>query len=134
MAQVKKIQTLKVKLKPEPGSWSTVFSAFKGAGVNVVASWAYEMGPGDAEGIVYPSDLNKAKAALTKLGLSATPMTAVYAEDTDKVGIYADLLAKIAAAGVNLAATDAFGVGGRFATVFFADEKDVPALCKALGC
>jgi predicted amino acid-binding ACT domain protein len=59
---------------------------------------------------------------------------ACYAEGSDQVGVYADLLQKIAKAGINLHATDAFAVGGKFATVFFAEQKDVPALCKALGC
>ncbi len=57
---------------------------------------------------------------------------ACWAEGKDAIGQYAALLKKIAAAGVNLHATDAFGVEGHFATVFFAE--DFQGLCKALGC
>jgi len=35
---------------------------------------------------------------------------------------------------VNLEATDAFGIGGKFAAVLFANQKDIPKLCQTLGC
>lgn len=133
--QVKRIQTLQVDLQTKPGALSAVLEAFRAGGVNVISSWAYEMGPGQAHGIFYASDPAKARKALEGLGLKANEGNACWAEGDDKVGVYADLLKKIAAAGVNLGATDAFGVGGRFATVFFVDKaEDFPALCKALGC
>jgi len=51
-----------------------------------------------------------------------------------RLDTYAELLQKIAKAGINLHATDALSTNGRFATVFFADQKDIPNLCTALGC
>ena len=130
----KKIQTLEVDLETRPGSLSKVYGAFKEEKINVLATWAYEMGPGQGKAIIYASDFTKAKNVLNQLGLKPKAGSACYAEGDDAVGAYADLLQKIAKAGVNLHATDAFGVGGKFATVFFADDKDMPDLCKALGC
>ena len=130
----KAIQTLEVNLETKPGALAKIYSAFKEANVNVIASWGYEMGPDEARAILYPTDLAKAKSVLTELGLSLTVRKACYAECEDKVGTYADLLNKIAVAGVNITATDAFGVNGRCATVFFCDTKDYSALCRALGC
>ena len=129
---VKKIQTLTVPLDTKPGALSHVYTAFKEAGIKILASWAYEMGPNQAQAHFYAADTTKAKDVLTKLGKKTTIEDAVYAEGDDQVGVYAELLAKVTKAGVNIEATDAFGVNGKFATVFFA--KDTTALCKALGC
>jgi hypothetical protein len=57
---------------------------------------------------------------------------ACYAEGEDRVGIYAKLLMKISGAGINVGATDAFGVNGKFAIVFFA--QNCKGLYKPLGC
>jgi len=43
-----------------------------------------------------------------------------------------DMLKKIESSNVNLHATDAFGIEGKFGTVFFADSSKLPDLCKAL--
>jgi len=128
----KKIQTLTVPLDAKPGALSHVYGAFREAGVNILASWAYEMGPGQAQAHFFAADTTKAKEVLTKLGKKATVDDAVYAEGEDRVGVYSELLGKVAKAGVNIEATDAFSVNGKFATVFF--SKDTPALCKALDC
>ena len=133
-AQIKKIQTLEVTLGTKPGELSKVYAALKKNNIDVVASWGFEMGPGQAKAIIYPTDLNKAKTALNELHLTPKTGQACYATGDNKVGQYAELLEKVAKAGVNLHATDAFGVGNKFATVFFSEDKDFSTLCKALGC
>ena len=132
--QVKKVQTLVVSLSPKPGELNKVYQAFKKNNVDILASWGYEMGPDRAQAIFYPADINKAKTALQELKVQTKTSQACYAAGDNKVGVYAELLDKVSKAGVNIHATDAFGVGNKFATVFFAEEKDYPALCKALGC
>lgn len=130
--QIKKIQTLTVPLDAKPGALAKVYGAFQEAGVNILASWAYEMGPGQAQAHFYAENTTKAKDCLTKLGKKTTLDDAVFAEGDDRVGVYAEILGKAAKANVNLSATDAFAVKGRFATVLFAE--DTAALCKVLGC
>jgi len=134
MATTKKIEILTFKLEPKPGALAKVFASFRDAKVNVIASWAYQLGPTDAQGHVYASDTAKAKDVLTKLGAKPKSEYACYVEDVDEIGRYASLLKKISDAGINLEASDAFGIGGKFATVFFADQKEIPKLCQTLGC
>ena len=130
----KRIQTLDVKLPAETGALARVYGAFQEAGVNVVASWGYEMGPGQAQAHFYVTDMGKTKETLTKAGFKPTTSDAVWFETDDKIGAYAEILAKIAKAGVNIGATDALAVGNRFATVIFpADTKTFPTLCKTLN-
>ena len=134
MATTKKIEILTYKLEPKPGALAKVFASFREAKVNVIASWAYQTGPNDAQGHVYASDTAKAKDVLTKTGAQPKVEYACYVEDADEVGRYAGLLKKIGDAGLNLEASDAFAIGGKFATVLFVNQKDIPKLCQTLGC
>ena len=133
MATVKKIELLKVKLDPKPGALAEVLGAFRDAKVNLTASWAYQMGPGEAEANFFTADLDRARQALTKLGKKPNTQSAFWVDDADQLGNYHAVLQKIAQAGVNVEATDAFGIGGKFATVIFVGEKDVAKTAKALG-
>lgn len=134
MATAKKIEIITYKLEAKPGALAKVFASFNDAKVNVIASWAYQMGPQEAQGHVYATDGAKAKEVLTKLGAQPKVESACYVEDTDEVGRYAALLKKIGDAGINLDATDAIAIGGKFAAVIFANQKDIPKLCQVLGC
>ena len=131
--QVKKIKTLTVKLEPRCGSLSKIFGAFKESGINITASWGYEMGPGEAKASFYCTDLDKTSKVLTQLGLKPETGNAYWAEGEDKVGEYCELLQRVSKAGINLGSTDAFGMNGRFATVLYTEESQIPALGKALG-
>lgn len=132
--QIKRIQTVDVALPAETGSLAKVYGGFKEAGVNVIASWGYEMGPGQAQAHFYVSDVEKTKKTLTQMGMKPKLSDACWLEGDDKLGAYAETLGKISKAGVNIGATDAFALNGRFASVIFvADPKSFPTLCKALN-
>jgi hypothetical protein len=133
MATVKKIDVLTVKLDPKPGALAQVLGAIREAKVNLTASWAYQMGPGEAQAHFFAADLDRAKQALTKAGKTPKAEPAFWVEDADAIGSYHGVLQKLAGAGINIEATDAFAIGGRFATVIFVAEGDVAKAAKALG-
>lgn len=120
--KAKKIQTLDVPLVAKPGALAQVYGAFKEAGINVIASWGYQMGPNEAQAHFYVSDIEKTRNVLTKMGMKPTLTDACWVEGDDKIGQYAEVLGKVAKAGVNISATDAFSIGNRWATVLFADN------------
>src|SRR5256886_10644886 len=69
---------------------------------------------------VCSSDLiDRAKQALTKLSKTPKTEAAFWIEDADKIGNYHSVLEKLAKAGINIEATDAFGIGGEFAPLIF---------------
>lgn len=129
-----RIQTLTVELDAKPGSLASVLRAFHEAKVELVANWAYEMGPNQAQAHFYPCDLNHAKSVLLKMGKKPKIEWACYAEGEDRLGIYLDVLQKAASADVNISASDAISTGSRFAACFFCDEKQYPKFCEAVGC
>ena len=133
MAIARKIEVLTVKLDPKPGALAQVLGAFREAKVNLTASWAYQMGPGEAQAHFFTADAERAKQALTKLGKAPKAEPAFWVDDADKIGNYHGVLEQLAKAGVNIEATDAFGIGGKFATVIFVAEGDLGKAAKALG-
>jgi len=133
MANARKIEVLTVKLDAKPGALAQVLGAFREAKVNLTASWGYQMGPGEAQAHFFTADADKARQALTKLGKSPKAEPAFWVEDADKIGSYHGVVEKLAKAGVNIEATDAFGIGGKFAAVIFVAEGDVAKAAKALG-
>jgi hypothetical protein len=133
MATAKKIDLLTVKLDPKPGALAQALGTLREAKVNLIASWGYQMGPGEAQAHFFTGDLDRAKQALTKAGKTPKTESAFWVEDADKIGAYHGVLQKLAQAGINVEATDAFAIGGKFATVIFVAEGDVPKAAKALG-
>ncbi len=132
-AKIKRIKTLDVTLAPEAGALSRIFSAFREADVNVIACWGYEMGPKEALAHFHVTDATAAQAVLKKMSHKVAMTDAAWVEGDDKVGAYAEVLAKLAKAEVNITATDAFSIGNRFASVLFCEAEDYTKLCKALS-
>src|SRR5205085_10104053 len=101
MATAKKIEVLTVKLDPKPGALAQVLGAFREAKVNVTASWAYQMGPGEAQAHFFTADLERARNALTSLGKTPKTESAFWVDDADQIGSYYNVLQKFAQAGIN---------------------------------
>ena len=78
-----------------------------------------------------PDNKRHISMSIKDLGFNVQNSKAVWADSDDHVGAYADILQKVTSAEVNLHASDAFEIGGKFATVLFAEDH--LALCKALG-
>ena len=110
-----------------------MLGAFREAKVDVTASSAYQMGPGEAQAHFFTADADRAKQALTNLGKTPKTESSLWVDDADKIGNYHTVLEKIAKAGINIEATDAFGIGGKFATAIFVAEGDVAKAAKVLG-
>ena len=133
MATAKKIELLTVKVDAKPGALAQVLAALREAKVNLKASWGYQMGPGEAQAHFFTADSDLAKQVLGKQGKTPTTESAFWVEDADQVGNYHGVLQKIAQAGINVEATTAFAIGGKFATVIFVAQGDVARTAKALG-
>ena len=131
--QAKKIETLTFSLKTEAGSLGEVYRAFREEGLNVKASWAYQMGPNEAQAHVWTEDNKLGETILEKLGKKVTKDHACWVQGTDKTGAYAELLQKLAEKKINIEATDAMAIDGKWSAVFFTDKKDIDTLCSTLG-
>ena len=107
--------------------------ALRDAGVNLVAFHAFPAGR-RAQLDFVPEDPRALKAAARKAKLQLSPRkTAFLIEGDDRPGAVADLLDKLAAAGVNVTAMDAIRVDGRYGALLWVAPADQRKAARALG-
>jgi hypothetical protein len=107
---------------------------FKGAGVNLLAFSGFPKGR-RAQLDFIPADSAAFKAAAKKNKLKLVgPKKGFLIQGDDRIGALADLLAKLAAAKINVTATDAVCAGaGRYGVLLWVKPRDVKRAAKVFG-
>ena len=132
---IRQVEHYSASVANKVGEGARVLGALRAAGVNLIALWGYPRGAGKATLEFVPANgaafVAAAKAARLKL---SKKQIAFHVEGDDRPGAVADLLAKLAAAKVNVAALQAVGAGrGRYGAVIFLAQAAVGKAAKALG-
>jgi hypothetical protein len=132
---ISKIEYYSVGIPNKCGTGAQLMTAFKEAGVNFVATWGYPAGKGKAQVDLVPSDAAAFKKAARKLKIEVGPkQAALYVLGEDRVGAIAELLGKLAGAGVNVRALQALcGCPGCFGALIQVEQADARKAAKALG-
>lgn len=96
-----KVKQLTVAVKNQPGSLAHVASVLGDAKVNIIA---FLTGVEDGEGFVQVlvNDVNKAKRALRREGLSFAEETVLHVQVRNKPGALAEYSEKLAAKNINI--------------------------------
>jgi hypothetical protein len=118
----------------KPGEGARVLALFKGAGVNLLAFSGFPKGR-RAQLDFIPADAAAFKAAAKKNKLKLVgPKKGFLIQGDDRIGALADLLAKLAAAKINVTATDAVCAGaGRYGVLLWVKPRDVKRAAKVFG-
>ncbi|HKO05159.1 MAG TPA: hypothetical protein VJW51_10435 [Candidatus Acidoferrales bacterium] len=132
---VRQVEHYSASVANKVGEGARVLAALRAAGINLIALWGYARDTGKATLEFIPdhgaSFVAAAKGA--KLRLSKR-QTAFYVQGDDRPGAIADLLAKLAAAKINVGAVQAVCAGGgRYGAVIFLPQAAVGKAAKALG-
>jgi len=102
------------------GEGARVLRALRDAGINLIAFWGYKHGAGRAQLEFIPEDSATFVAAAKQAKLRLRKSTALYIHGEDRPGAIADILAKLAAARINVVAVQAVcGGGGSYGTIVF---------------
>ena len=128
----RKVQVLELPLKTEPGVLGRVFRALREAHVNVDSCWDYQSKPGHAQCYLIARDTERAKEALFQAGTLPIESTCLWIETDETHEQEKSAFDRITKAGVNIEATDALTLDGRFGTLIWVSEKDLPSTCDAL--
>jgi hypothetical protein len=118
----------------KPGEASRMLEHLKKAGVNLVAFTGFPKGK-QAQLDFVPADGPAFKAAAKQAKWKLTgPKKGFLVQGDDRVGAVADLLGRLAAAKINVTATDALCAGsGRYAVLLWVKPGDVKRAAQALG-
>jgi hypothetical protein len=104
------------------------------AGVNLIAFWGYKHGAGRAQLEFIPENGATFIAAAKKTKLRVRRSTALFIHGDDRPGAIADMLAKLAAARINIAAVQAVcGGGGSYGTIVFLPPAAARRAASVLG-
>jgi hypothetical protein len=118
----------------KPGEGCRILDGFKAAGVNLLAFSGFPKGrraqldfiPENPAAFLQAARQAKLKLSLRKSG--------VLIQGDDRVGVLCELLAKLAAAKINVTAVDAVCAGeGRFGAILWVKPADRKRTAKALG-
>jgi hypothetical protein len=117
-----------------PGEAARMLEHLKMAGVNLLAFTGFPKGKQaqldfvPADGAAFRAVARQAKWKLTG------PKKGFLIQGEDRVGVLADLLGKLAAAKINVTATDGLCAGaGRYAVLLWVKPRDVKRAAQALG-
>ena len=132
---IRQVEHYSASVANKAGEGARVLEALRSAGVNMIALWGYARDTGKAtlefipeNGAAFAAAAKEAKLKLSKKQI------AFHVEGEDRPGAVAALLAKLAAAKINVGALQAVCAGsGRYGAVIFLPQAEVGKAAKALG-
>lgn len=131
---VRKVQYFYVTVADNPGEGANALRVLGDAGVNLLAFSGFPAGR-RAQLDFVPEDPKAFRAAAKRAGWKVTgPKTAFLLAGDDRVGVAAEVLWKLAAAKINLTASDWVCAGaGRFGAILWVKPGDVARAARVLG-
>jgi len=131
--KIRKVDYFYIETANKPGVGAGLLDALRDAGVNLLAFTGFPHGR-KAQIDFMPEDTAAFKAAARKTGLRLSPKkTGFMIQGEDRVGAMAEIMAKLAAARINVTAVDAVSAGkGRYGAIFWVKSFDVRKAAKIL--
>jgi hypothetical protein len=131
---IRMVEYFYIQTPDQPGEAARVLSWLRDAGVNLLAFSAFPSGRRSQMDFI-PEDPAAFRAAAKNAGWRLTgPKKVFLIAGDDRVGAMADLVARVAAAKVNITATQAVAPGsGRFGALLWVEPRNVKRAGQALG-
>jgi hypothetical protein len=131
---IRKVQYFYVMAPDRPGEGARALETLREAGVNLLAFSGFPVGK-RAQLDFVPENPAAFRAAAKRAKWKVVgPKTGFVVDGDDRPGVVAGILGRLAAAKVNVTATDAVCAGaGRFGAILWVKPRDVAKAAKVLG-
>jgi hypothetical protein len=131
---IRRVDYFYISVADKPGEGARALAALRDAGVNLLAFSGFPEGR-RAQLDFVPADAAAFRKAARQAGWKVTgPKKAFLASGEDRVGVVADLLARLADAKINVIAVNALCAGeGRYGAILWVDPSAVARAAKVLG-
>jgi hypothetical protein len=131
---IRKIDYFYIETPNKPGEGAKTLAALRDQRVNLLAFSGFPQGR-KAQMDFIPEDSAAFRIAAKKAGLKLSlRKTGFLAQGEDRPGAVAEIMGKLAGAGVNVTAMDAIAAGeGRYGAIFWVKPPDMRKAAKALG-
>lgn len=133
--QIRRIDYYYVSIANKPGEAACILGALHEAGVNLLGFSGFPEGARKAQLDFLPEDSAAFAKAARKIGLKLSKKkTGFLIQGEDRSGAVAELLGKLAAAGINVTAGQAISAGGgRYCGMLWVKAADVRKAAKVLA-
>jgi len=132
MAKAKRLAYFKANIDDKPGALLALTKDLKGKKLDLIALKGVAQA-GQGEILVIAKSPDKLRDAWKASGALVEEGTVFFLSGTDTTGALVTSLDAIAKAGVNLVATEALAVGGKFGAVIWVSPEDLDKTAQALG-
>jgi hypothetical protein len=131
---VRRVQYFYVMAPDKPGEGARALQMLREAGINLLAFSGFPAGK-RAQLDFVPEDPAAFRAVARKAKWKVTgPKVGFLIEGDDRTGVMAELYGKLAAARINITASDAVVAGtGRFGAILWVKARDVTRTARILG-
>lgn len=130
---IRKVDYFKALVQDKAGEGARILSALLGEGINLLAFTGFPRGRKTQLDFV-PEDGPAFRKAARKAGLEVTKNTAFLVQGDDRPGVIAEIVSKLADAGVNITALNAVAAGeDRYGAILWVKPAEVRKAAKALG-
>lgn len=131
---IRRVDYFYILTPDKPGEGARALATLREAGINLLAFTGFPKGRGSQLDFV-PADPAAFVQAAKKARWKLSPRKTVFLiEGEDRVGALADIAARLAAAKINVTATDAICAGaGRYGALIWVKPRDVKRAAQALG-
>jgi hypothetical protein len=132
---VRRVEYQYVTVPNRPGEAHRILSGLEDAGVDLLAFLGVPSESGQAQLDLVAAEPESLRAAAERAGISLSePKRAFIVQGDDRVGVVADMTAKLAAASIDITAAAAVGDGaGRFGMIVWVAAADYDRAAEALG-
>jgi hypothetical protein len=132
MAKAKRVTYFKAKIEDKPGALHNFAKDLKAKNLGLLSLKGVSQGT-YGEILVVAKSPDKLRSAWSAAGVLIEEGTAFYLSGVDKTGVLHPELDALAAAGVNIVATEAVAAGRSYGAIVWVDPADVEKTAKALG-
>ena len=131
---IRPVDYYRVEVPDKAGEGVGLLSGLKQAGVNLLACCGFPLKDGRAQLDLVPEDPEAFGKAATTLKLKLSdPKKAFFIQGQDHIGAVADIFAKLAAAKINIVASQALAAGaGHWAMILWVKTADYRRASQAL--
>jgi len=131
---IRKVDYFYIETPNKPGEGAKALAALRDAGINLLAFSGFPSGR-RAQIDFIPEDTVAFKAAAKKAGLKlSSKKTGFLIQGDDRAGAIADIVAKLAAANINITAMSGVSASaGRYGAIMWVKGPDVRRAAKVLG-
>ena len=132
MATAKRLTYFKTKIEDKPGALLALAKDLKEKKLDLIALKGIGQA-GQGEILVIAKSPDKLREAWKASGTLVEEGTVFFLSGADATGALVKSLDAVAGAGVNIVATEALAVGGKFGAVLWVSPEDLDKTAQALG-